>query len=178
RVLFRSVDTASYAYVRRMLEDGLLPQRDAVRVEEMINYFPYDYPAAQSAEAPFQPMLKVYPTPWNDRTQLLQIGIRGFEPPPADRRSNLVFLIDTSGSMNAPDKLPLLKRAFALLLDQLSDDDTVSIVTYAGAAGVALEPTPANRKATIMAAIDRLQAGGSTAGAQGIELAYRLAEQG
>lgn len=172
------VDTASYAYVRRMLEDGLLPQRDAVRVEEMINYFPYDYPAAKSAEAPFQPMLKVYPTPWNDRTQLLQIGIRGFEPPAADRRSNLVFLIDTSGSMNAPDKLPLLKRAFALLLDQLSDDDTVSIVTYAGAAGVALEPTPADRKATIMAAIDRLQAGGSTAGAQGIELAYRLAEQG
>ncbi len=171
------VDTASYAYARRMLEDGVVPERDAVRIEELINYFPYDYPAAESAEVPFQPSVSVYPTPWNAKTQILQIGIKGFEPVLADTKSNLVFLIDTSGSMEAADKLPLLKRAFGLLLDQLSSNDTVSIVTYAGSAGIALEPTSADNKAVIMAAIDQLYAGGSTAGAEGIELAYRLAEQ-
>jgi Ca-activated chloride channel family protein len=171
------VDTASYAYARRMLEDGYLPERDAVRIEELINYFPYAYPAAESAEVPFRPSVMVYPTPWNERTQILHIGIRGFEPAVVDTRSNLVFLIDTSGSMDEADKLPLLKRAFGLLLDQLSANDTVSIVTYAGSAGVALEPTSADRKAEIMAALDQLYAGGSTAGAEGIELAYRLAEQ-
>lgn len=171
------VDTASYAYVRRMLEDGNLPQRDAVRIEELINYFPYDYPAADSAETPFAPDVKVFPTPWNADTQILQIGIKGFEPVLADTQRNLVFLIDTSGSMNAPDRLPLLKRAFGLLLDQLSANDTVTIVTYAGSAGIALEPTSADNKAQIMAALDQLYAGGSTAGAAGIELAYRLAEQ-
>ncbi|MCP8884578.1 von Willebrand factor type A domain-containing protein [Devosia sp. XJ19-1] len=169
------VDTASYAYTRRMLEDGYLPERDAVRIEELINYFPYDYPAATSAEVPFQPTLSLYPTPWNANTQILQIGIKGFEPEAAATKSNLVFLIDTSGSMDEADKLPLLKRAFGLLLDQLSGDDTVSIVTYAGSAGVALPPTSADRKASIMAALDQLYAGGSTAGAEGIELAYRLA---
>src|SRR5690606_29836421 len=172
------VDTASYAYTRRMLEDGYVPERDAVRIEELINYFRYDYAPAESADVPFQPSVSIFPTPWNDKTQLLQIGIKGFEPELADTRSNLVFLIDTSGSMEAPDKLPLLKRAFGLLLDQLSANDTVSIVTYAGSAGVALEPTSADNKAQIMAALDQLYAGGSTAGAQGIELAYRLAEQG
>lgn len=171
------VDTASYAYVRRMLGDGYVPERDAVRIEELINYFPYDYPAAESAEVPFRPTIAVFPTPWNAKTQLLEIGIKGFDPVLADTKSNLVFLIDTSGSMDSPDKLPLLKRAFGLLLDQLSDNDTVSIVTYAGSAGVALEPTSAAEKAKIMAALDQLAAGGSTAGAQGIELAYRLAEQ-
>ena len=171
------VDTASYAYVRRMLEDGYVPERDAVRLEELINYFPYDYPAADSAEVPFRPSVMVYPTPWNAQTQILQIGIKGFEPVLAETQSNLVFLIDTSGSMDAPDKLPLLKRAFALLLDQLSADDTVSIVTYAGSAGVVLEPTTADNKAEIVAALDQLNAGGSTAGAAGIELAYRMAEQ-
>jgi len=173
------VDTASYSYVRRMLEDGMMPPPEAVRIEEMINYFPYDYTPAPSADMPFQPTLMVYPTPWNARTQILQIGIKGYVPPvSAATRSNLVFLIDTSGSMDAPDKLPLLKRAFSLLLDQLSADDNVSIVTYAGSAGVTLEPTPADRKATILAALDDLDAGGSTAGAEGIELAYRLAEEG
>jgi Uncharacterized protein containing a von Willebrand factor type A (vWA) domain len=172
------VDTASYAYTRRMLEDGYLPDRDAVRIEELINYFPYDYPPAESADTPFQPDVKVFPTPWNETTQILQIGIKGFEPVLADTRSNLVFLIDTSGSMDEPDKLPLLKRAFGLLLDQLSGNDTVSIVTYAGSAGIALEPTGADNKAQIMAALDQLYAGGSTAGAEGIELAYSLAEQG
>ncbi len=171
------VDTASYSYVRRMLEDGYVPERDAVRIEELINYFPYDYAPAPSAEEPFQPSVSVFPTPWNAKTQIMQIGIKGFEPVLADTRSNLVFLIDTSGSMAAPDKLPLLKRAFGLLLDQLSGNDTVSIVAYAGSAGVVLEPTSADQKAEIMAALDQLSAGGSTAGAQGIELAYRLAEQ-
>jgi Ca-activated chloride channel family protein len=170
------VDTASYAYTRRQLEDGYVPERDAVRIEELINYFPYAYPAAESADVPFRPTVMVYPTPWNDKTQILQIGIKGFEPELTDTRSNLVFLIDTSGSMDEPDKLPLLKRAFGLLLEQLSANDTVSIVTYAGSAGVALKPTSADNKAEIMAALDQLWAGGSTAGAEGIELAYRLAE--
>lgn len=173
------VDTASYSYIRRMLEDGYVPEPDAVRIEELINYFPYDYPAAPSAEVPFQPTLKVFPTPWNDKTQILSIGIRGYEPPAeAIAPSNLVFLIDTSGSMDEPDKLPLLKRSFALLLDQLSEKDTVSIVAYAGSAGVVLEPTAASEKAKILSALDELGAGGSTAGADGIELAYRLAEEG
>ncbi len=173
------VDTASYSYVRRQLEDGFVPEPDAVRIEELINYFPYDYPAASSADMPFKPTVKIFPTPWNDKTEIMAIGIRGYTPPAeAIQPSNLVFLIDTSGSMDEPDKLPLLKRSFALLLDQLSDKDTVSIVTYAGSAGVALEPTSASDKAKILSALDELGAGGSTAGAEGIELAYRLAEQG
>ncbi|WP_332687723.1 vWA domain-containing protein [Devosia sp.] len=173
------VDTASYAYVRRMLEDGYVPEPDAVRIEEMLNYFPYDYVPAESADVPFKPTIGVYPTPWNPRTQLLQIGIKGYVPATGeDKPSNLVFLIDTSGSMDEADKLPLLKRAFALLVDQLSANDTVSIVVYAGSAGVVLEPTVATEKAKILGALDQLAAGGSTAGAAGIELAYRLAEQG
>jgi Ca-activated chloride channel homolog len=172
------VDTASYSYVRSMLDDGYVPEPDAVRLEELINYFPYDYAPADSAAVPFKPTMAVFPTPWNPKTQLLQIGIKGYVPPAgADRPSNLVFLIDTSGSMDEPNKLPLLKRAFALLVDQLSAKDTVSIVAYAGSAGVVLEPTKADDKAKILAALDNLSAGGSTAGAEGIELAYRLAEQ-
>ena len=172
------VDTASYSYVRRMIEDGYLPEPDAVRIEEMLNYFPYDYAPADSAQVPFKPSMAVYPTPWNPKTQLLHIGIKGYVPPVTeDKPSNLVFLIDTSGSMDEPDKLPLLKRAFALLVDQLSANDTVSIVVYAGSAGVVLEPTVATEKAKILDALDNLAAGGSTAGAEGIELAYRLAEQ-
>jgi len=172
------VDTASYAYVRRMLGEGFVPEPDAVRIEELVNYFPYDYPAAASATEPFKPSVEVYPTPWNPKTQLVHIGIKGYEPPAAERKaSNLVFLIDTSGSMDEPDKLPLLKRAFALLVDQLSARDTVSIVAYAGSAGVVLEPTHADQKSKILGALDNLDAGGSTAGAEGIELAYRLAEE-
>jgi Ca-activated chloride channel family protein len=172
------VDTASYSYVRRMLEDGFVPERDAVRIEELVNYFPYDYAPAPSAEVPFQPTLKVFPTPWNEKTQILSIGIRGYEPPAeAIAPSNLVFLIDTSGSMEDADKLPLFKRAFGLLLDQLSEKDTVSIVAYAGSAGIVLEPTKASEKTKILSALDELSAGGSTAGAAGIELAYRLAEE-
>jgi Ca-activated chloride channel family protein len=172
------VDTASYAYMRRLLEDGVLPQPDAVRIEELVNYFPYDYAPAESATVPFQPTLGVFPTPWNPRTRLLQIGIKGYVPAAGeDKPSNLVFLIDTSGSMDAPDKLPLLKRAFALLVNQLGANDTISIVAYAGSAGVVLEPTVATEKAKILRALDQLGAGGSTAGAEGITLAYRLAEE-
>lgn len=172
------VDTASYSYVRRMLTDGYMPEPDAVRIEEMINYFDYDYPGPETAETPFRSTMQVYPTPWNPKTQLLQIGIKGYVPPVTeDKASNLVFLLDTSGSMDEPDKLPLLKRAFALLVDQLSANDTVSIVAYAGSAGVVLGPTKATEKAKILAALENLSAGGSTAGAQGIELAYSLAAQ-
>ena len=172
------VDTASYSYVRRQLEDGYLPEPDAVRIEELINYFPYDYAGPTSGEVPFQPSMAVYPTPWNPKTQLLHIGIKGYVPAAGeDKPNNLVFLIDTSGSMDEPDKLPLLKRAFGLLVDQLSGNDTVSIVVYAGSAGVVLEPTVATEKAKILAALDQLSAGGSTAGAEGIALAYKLAEQ-
>jgi Ca-activated chloride channel family protein len=171
------VDTASYAYVRRMLEDGYLPEPDAVRIEEMVNYFPYGYPVPADADTPFAPDIAIMPTPWNAATQVLRIGIQGHVPVETeDAASNLVFLIDTSGSMEAPDKLPLLRRALGLLVDQLGENDTVSIVVYAGSAGIVLEPTAANEKATILSALDRLAAGGSTAGADGIELAYRLAE--
>lgn len=172
------VDTASYSYVRRMLVDGYVPERNAVRIEELINYFPYSYPAAPSAAVPFEPTVNIFPTPWNEATQILSIGIAGYVPPAEEiAPSNLVFLIDSSGSMESHDKLPLLKRSFALLLDQLSDDDTISIVAYAGSAGIVLEPTAASERAKILAALDQLSAGGSTAGADGIELAYRLAEE-
>jgi Ca-activated chloride channel family protein len=172
------VDTASYAYVRRSLTEGWVPEPDAVRIEELINYFNYNYPAPTDASTPFKPTVSVYPTPWNGKTQIVQIGIKGYVPEVTeDKPSNLVFLIDTSGSMDEPDKLPLLKRAFALLVDQLGANDTISIVAYAGSAGVVLEPTKATEKAKIIGALENLSAGGSTAGAEGIELAYRLAEQ-
>jgi Ca-activated chloride channel homolog len=172
------VDTASYSYVRSTLEQGYVPAPDAVRIEELINYFDYDYQGPSSKESPFQPTVSVYPTPWNPKTQLLHIGIKGYEPTVTeDKASNLVFLLDTSGSMDEPNKLPLLKRAFSLLVNQLGANDTVSIVAYAGSAGVVLKPTRATDKATILAALDNLWAGGSTAGAEGIELAYQLAEQ-
>lgn len=172
------VDTASYAFVRRSLEDGALPDSNSVRVEEMINYFSYDYPAADAAEMPFKPSVAVYPTPWNQNTMLMHIGIKGHQIVNDEKpRSNLVFLIDVSGSMQSRDKLPLLKSAFRLLVNRLDPQDTVSIVTYAGRAGTVLEPTSVKNKAKILAALDRLQSGGSTAGAQGIRQAYALAEQ-
>ena len=172
------VDTASYAVVRSSLTQGLLPPREAVRVEEMVNYFDYAYPAPESREVPFRTSVSVAPTPWNEHTQLLHIGIQGYDLPVAERPPlNLVFLIDTSGSMSDANKLPLLVRSFKLLLDSLSDDDTVAIVTYAGSAGMALEPTPASESARILASLDRLHAGGSTAGQAGLQQAYALAEQ-
>lgn len=172
------VDTASYSYVRRALLGGSLPDLEAVRVEELVNYFPYDWKGPETAEKPFNATVTVIPTPWNKNTELLHIGIKGFETvPTAQPAANLVFLIDVSGSMDEADKLPLLKGAFRLLVGKLKDTDTVSIVTYAGNAGVVLEPTAAKNRQKILDAIDTLQPGGSTAGAEGIEAAYRLAEK-
>lgn len=171
------VDTASYGVVRDALNNGALPPPDAVRVEEMVNYFPYAYPGPESRKTPFRANLAVYPTPWNADTQILHIGIKGFDLPRTKRPpANLVFLIDTSGSMSEPNKLPLLKRAFHLLVDQLGANDRVAMVAYAGSVGVVLDPTPGSEKAKILAALDQLEAGGSTAGGEGIRVAYQLAE--
>jgi Ca-activated chloride channel family protein len=170
------VDTGAYANVRRFLNDGQLPPQDAVRVEEMINYFDYRYAPPTSRDVPFRVATEVAPAPWNPQALLMKIGIKGFEVAAAERPpANLVFLIDVSGSMQSPDKLPLLKNAFRLLTDQLTARDRVSMVVYAGSSGVVLEPTPGDQKHKIRAAIDRLEAGGSTNGAAGIERAYRLA---
>ncbi len=172
------VDTAAYSFLRSTLNRGQLPRAAELRVEELVNYFPYDYPAPDDALEPFKSTVSVTPTPWNENTQLMHIGIKGYTPPAATRpRSNLVLLIDTSGSMNAPNKLPLLVNSFRLLLDTLDADDTVSIVTYAGSAGTVLEPTPASERATIERAFGNLRAGGSTAGAAGLRLAYRQAAE-
>ncbi|MCQ4629319.1 VWA domain-containing protein [Shinella sp. CPCC 100929] len=172
------VDTASYSYVRSALLGGSLPDQEAVRVEEMVNYFPYDWKGPETADKPFNATVTVMPTPWNKDTQLLHVGIKGFETvATAQPSANLVFLIDVSGSMDEADKLPLLKSAFRLLVGKLKDTDTVSIVTYAGNAGVVLEPTEAKERDKILSAIDNLQPGGSTAGAEGIEAAYRLAQK-
>lgn len=172
------VDTASYAFVRSSLKSGILPQADTVRVEEMINYFPYDWPGPRDAATPFNATVSVMPTPWNDQTKLMHVAIKGYDLQPAEKpASNLVFLIDTSGSMNQPDKLPLLKNAFRLLVDRLTEKDTVSIVAYAGSAGTVLAPTEGSRKEEILAALDRLDAGGSTAGEAGLRQAYRLAQE-
>lgn len=172
------VDTASYSYMRSSLLKGSLPNPDSVRVEELVNYFPYDWKGPDTAEKPFNATVTVMPTPWNKGTELLHIGIKGFETVAAEQPdANLVFLIDVSGSMDEADKLPLLKSAFRLLVGKLKDTDTVSIVTYAGNAGVVLEPTAAKDRQKILDALDTLQPGGSTAGAEGIEAAYRLAEK-
>ncbi|MFQ5437355.1 MAG: von Willebrand factor type A domain-containing protein [Paracoccaceae bacterium] len=169
------VDTASYAYVRSSIMNGFLPDNDAVRIEEMINYFPYDYPAPTTG-LPFSTSVSVLQTPWNSGTQLVHIGIQG-QLPATDARPplDLVFLIDTSGSMQDANKLPLLKQSFRLLLSRLNPDDKVAIVTYAGSSGVVLEPTKASDKAAVMAALERLEAGGSTAGQEGLQLAYAQA---
>ena len=172
------VDTASYAFMRASLNQGVLPQPDAVRVEELINYFPYDYAPPASRETPFATHVSLLPTPWNDATRLLHIGIKGYALTPEVRPpANLVFLIDSSGSMDAPNKLPLLVNSLKLLLGALAPEDTVAIVTYAGWAGTVLAPTPVAERGTIVAALENLDAGGSTAGAEGIRQAYLLAEQ-
>ncbi len=171
------VDTASYAFVRKMLNRGTIPQKNAVRVEELINYFDYDYALPKDKNKPFLPTVAVYPTPWNSKTKLLHIGIRGYDIKPNKKPdTNLVFLIDVSGSMNQSDKLPLLKNAFRMLVDNLQETDTVSMVVYAGAAGTVLEPTKVKEKARILSALNNLSAGGSTAGGEGIKQAYALAE--
>ena len=172
------VDTGAYANVRRFLNEGQLPPQDAVRVEELINYFDYDYSAPATRDTPFKVSTELAPAPWNAQALLLKVGIKGFEVAAKDRPpANLVFLIDVSGSMQSPDKLPLLKNAFRLLTDQLTARDRVSMVVYAGSSGVVLEPTPGDQKHKIREAIDRLEAGGSTNGAEGIQRAYQLAHQ-
>ena len=169
------VDKASYSNVRRFLNMGQLPPVDAVRIEEMINYFNYDYPEP-AGKHPFSVYTEVSQCPWNRAHQLLHVGLRGksidkSELPP----SNLVFLIDVSGSMGAPNKLPLLKQAFRMLTGELRSSDRVAIVVYAGAAGLVLESTPGSEKSKITAALDQLQSGGSTAGGAGLQLAYQVA---
>ena len=172
------VDTGSYSNVRRMLRQGVRPPADAVRAEEFINYFDYGHPGPASREVPFRVTAELAPAPWNAQRQLLMIGIKGYDVPKATLPpSNLVFLIDTSGSMDSPDKLPLLKQAFTQLVPQLRAQDRVSIVVYAGAAGLVLPPTPGDRHDEILAALERLEAGGSTNGGDGIALAYRMARQ-
>ncbi len=172
------VDTASYSFLRAAVNRGQLPPPSSIRLEEMINYFPYDYEAPASADEPFKANVTVTPSPWNADTKLMHIGIKGYVPPKTERpNSNIVFLIDTSGSMNRPNKLPLLINSFKLLLGTLDENDTVSIVTYAGSAGTVLEPTAASETGTIKAALNRLRAGGSTAGAAGLELAYIKAQE-
>ncbi|MCR4337731.1 MAG: von Willebrand factor type A domain-containing protein [Candidatus Omnitrophica bacterium] len=169
------VDTASYSNVRRYLKSGQMPPKDAVRIEEMINYFTYDYPQPRGRD-PISITTEMGECPWDRDHHLLLVGLQGKElqgreiPP-----SNLVFLIDVSGSMNSPDKLPLLKDSFRILVQQLRREERVSIVTYAGSTQVLLESTPGYEKERILNAIDRLQSGGSTAGASGIQLAYKIA---
>jgi len=171
------VDTASYSNIRRFLSNNQMPRVDAVRVEEMINYFDYDYPEPEGKH-PFSITTNVAACPWNKKHQLVRIGIQGKRLKSEEKKpNNLVFLLDVSGSMNSPHKLPLLKNSFKLLLDELDDDDHVSIVVYAGAAGMVLKPTPADEKDKIIGALDSLKAGGSTAGGAGIQLAYKLAEE-
>ena len=170
------VDTGAYANVRRFLTAGQLPPEDAVRVEEMLNYFDYSYPAPATRATPFRVSTELGLTPWNPDSLLLKVGIKGYSVPATERpAANLVFLIDVSGSMQSPDKLPLLKNAFRLLTQQLSSRDRISMVVYAGASGVVLEPTAGDHKQRILDAIAQLEAGGSTNGADGIRLAYEKA---
>jgi len=172
------VDTASMGVVRRFIQDGDQPPADAVRVEEMVNYFDFAYPRPVAAADPFAPSVSVMPSPWGAGRDLMVVGIRGWspersEPPPA----NIVLLADVSGSMHGPDRLGLVKRSMALLVDQLGARDHISLVTYAGADRVVLEPTPADDKQTVCTALGHLSSGGGTAGSKGIATAYALAEE-
>ncbi|RXG24954.1 vWA domain-containing protein [Leeuwenhoekiella aequorea] len=170
------VDRAAYSNIRRMINAGQKIPVDAVRIEEMINYFNYSYKQPDSNE-PFSIQTEQAQTPWNADTQLVKIGIQGKEIPVGNLPpSNLVFLLDVSGSMNSPNKLPLLKSAFKILVNQLREQDKVSIVVYAGSAGTVLKPTNGSNKTEILNALDNLKAGGSTAGEEGLKLAYTLAE--
>jgi Ca-activated chloride channel family protein len=171
------VDTASYSFTRRMVNEGGLPQKDAVRVEEMINYFDYAWPAPKSRAVPFEPTVVVSDSPWGKGKRLVHIGIKGYELERSEAPdANLVLLLDVSGSMTSPDKLPLAVQSMELLLESLKPTDTVGIVVYAGAAGTVLEPTPVREKHKILEALRSLRPGGSTAGAAGIERAYQLAQ--
>ncbi|MCY3807827.1 MAG: von Willebrand factor type A domain-containing protein [Gemmatimonadetes bacterium] len=171
------VDRASYSNVRRFIEDGARPPVDAVRIEEMINYFPYEW-GEVAGDHPFAVSTEVWDAPWTGEHRLVRIGLHAEEVEVADLPpANLVFLIDVSGSMHSPDKLPLLKHAFALLVGQLRDEDRVAIVVYAGAAGLVLPSTSGKRSEKILAAIEELKAGGSTAGGEGLALAYETARE-
>ncbi|MFO7256935.1 MAG: von Willebrand factor type A domain-containing protein [Bacteroidota bacterium] len=171
------VDAASYSNVRRFINNGQRPLKDAVRIEELINYFEFDYPQP-SGEHPFEIITEISRAPWNEEHKLVHIGLQGRRIPTESLpASNLVFLLDVSGSMNAPNKLPLLKASFRLLTNQLREEDRVAIVVYAGAAGVVLNSTPGSDKRTILDALERLEAGSSTAGGEGIRLAYRIAKE-
>jgi Ca-activated chloride channel family protein len=171
------VDTGAYANVRRLLNQGRLPPDGAVRLEEMVNYFPYDY-ALPTDGSPFGVTTELAPSPWNPHTRLLRIGIKASDRAVAELApANLVFLVDVSGSMDRREGLPLVKSTLKLLVDQLREQDRVSLVVYAGDSRVVLEPTSGREKAKIRTAIDQLTAGGSTAGASGIELAYQMAQQ-
>ena len=172
------VDTASYSFSRRQINHGRLPQPDAIRLEEWVNYFDYDYPAPASPETPFLTHVSVSDSPWRAGNKLVHIGIKGYEPQQETLpRANLVFLLDVSGSMMAEDKLPLVTRSLRMMVDQMHPDDSVALVVYAGAAGVVLEPTAVREKHKIEAALKQLRAGGSTAGGEGIQLAYDLAAE-
>jgi len=169
------VDNASYSNIRRFISYNQVPQKDVVRIEEMINYFDYEYPQPKD-EHPFHVHTEMSENPWNEDTKLIMIGLQGKEIDYSEAEaSNLVFLMDVSGSMNSANKLPLVKQSLNKLLDQLSEKDRIAIVVYAGAAGLVLPSTPASDKATIKKALDNLQAGGSTAGGAGIKLAYQTA---
>ena len=174
------VDTASYANVRRFLDAGSLPPPDAVRLEELINYFPYDdAPPAPESDKPFAIHLEAAACPWAPEHRLVRIGIKGKEIA-VDKRpaSNLVFLLDVSGSMMPPERLPLIKRAMSMLVEHLTENDHVAVVVYAGNSGLVLPSTSGDHKDTILNALDRLEAGGSTNGASGIKLAYQAAKKG
>ncbi len=172
------VDTASYANVRRFLNDGRRPPSDAVRVEELVNYFDYGYAKPAGRAAPFQSFVAVTPSPWSSQRQIVQIGLQGYDMPRAGQPPlNLVFLVDTSGSMWSQDRLPLATKALNLLVDQLRPQDRVAIVAYAGSAGAVLAPTDGRSKLKVRCALQSLRAGGSTAGGEGLTLAYDLARQ-
>lgn len=171
------VDTTSWSVIRSSLNRGQMPPEDAVRIEEMVNYFPYSYPAPEVDGPPFQSTVSVTQTPWNPDTKIVHIGLQGQLPALEDRPPlNLVFLVDSSGSMVALAKLPLLKQSLRLMLDELRPEDEVAIVSYAGASGLVLEATPASDEAKILSALEQLSAGGSTAGQAGLEQAYSVAE--
>ncbi len=171
------VDTASYANARRFLNESRLPPADAVRIEEFVNYFNYDYPDAKG-EHPFSITTEISTAPWNPKHRLVHVGLQGRKVDVAALpAANLVFLLDVSGSMNSPNKLPLLKAAFKLLVNNLRSHDRVAIVVYAGSAGLVLPSTPGKQKGRILDALNRLSAGGSTAGGAGIKLAYKIAQQ-
>lgn len=172
------VDTASYTYVRRLLKEGQLPDAQTVRVEELVNYFPYNWPKPETPETPFKSTITVAPSPWNKDTKLMHVAIKGYEVPRSQRpAANLVFLIDVSGSMNSTDKLPMLKSALRMLVNQLDADDHISIVTYANGVNVVLNATSAADRRKILDTINDLKAGGGTAGGEGLKTAYDIARK-